>query len=493
MTETWESSPLVEEVWESNTTPGVEWRTVYSEPSTGGDPTAAIAAHNSSGTAHADLRADVDGKARAWITKHVGSFGPGFDFLASLDLAPIGALPWGDDYYYTQTPSGGALTVQAAAGETILCSAYLGGDFQLDHTLEGIWTLTEGEWVRDADQPAVGEIVAIGDGDGQQSSLGATFVKEPGGQFEFINLQFVRGIIGRSSVIEAVTSDGVDGASLSGAKLGASLIDATAGPLARTLQDADAAVRGLESSWVKVDASANAVTISPASGDTINGSTDPIVLSSQWDWVTMLSDGDGGWVVTGGSGDAPEPVGLSHPARENASSRYDTVPAVIIGAAGTYTLGAHLHYFPFVITAPLTFDRLRCNVQTGAAAGKLLQMGLWTADADFQPDEVVYKSETLPADSTGEKTSTAGSPVTIPAGAYLMIFGSDGTPTMRYYPTQQPQVAMISGTDFAAPWYGWVRGGTPTLPLSDTPGVWNAAFGGGFGHNRCFVTMRVLS
>jgi hypothetical protein len=33
VTDTWESSPLVEEVWESSTTAGVEWRTVYSEPS----------------------------------------------------------------------------------------------------------------------------------------------------------------------------------------------------------------------------------------------------------------------------------------------------------------------------------------------------------------------------------------------------------------------------------------------------------------------------
>lgn len=185
-------------------------------------------------------------------------------------------------------------------------------------------------------------------------------------------------------------------------------------------------------------------------------------------------------------------VGLIQPVQESGTTQYDLIPAVPTGSAATMALGAYTYYFPFVVQETITVDRLRCSVQTGAAAGKLLQMGIWEADGDFQPGAVVYKSSTIAADSTGEKTATPGTPLELTPGPYLIILASDGTPTMRYYPTQQPYLPLVSGTSFADSWHGWVRGGAPTLPLSDTPGVWNAAFGGGWGHNRCFVTLRVV-
>lgn len=237
-----------------------------------------------------------DAVAMRWEVDHIGAFGPGFDILVPFGI--FGPLDWGDDYYLTQSPQGQMVSVQASEGDALCCTSYLTDSFTDDVAEEGLHTLTGGVWVRDATQPAVGELV-VGDEGALYWQRGVAVVHEPGGHFEVVNQQYFKAALGQSAVIEAVSGDGTDGATLSGAVLGTSLIDASSGPVARTMFASDELARGKRFTWVKVDSTGNDVTITPDGADTINGATDPYVLSAQWDHVSMMSDGDGGWIIVG--------------------------------------------------------------------------------------------------------------------------------------------------------------------------------------------------
>lgn len=77
------------------------------------------------------------------------------------------------------------------------------------------------------------------------------------------------------------------------------LADATAAPLVAVLPSA-VGIRGRAFTVLKVDASANAVTVTPAGGETINGAA-TAALSAQWSGLTVTSDG-ANWVASAGTG-----------------------------------------------------------------------------------------------------------------------------------------------------------------------------------------------
>lgn len=72
--------------------------------------------------------------------------------------------------------------------------------------------------------------------------------------------------------------------------------DATNGALTVALSAAADAADLMPRWFVKVDSSANAVTIDPSGSETVNGSS-TYVLSNQWDAVGIVSDGSNWFVV----------------------------------------------------------------------------------------------------------------------------------------------------------------------------------------------------
>lgn len=77
-------------------------------------------------------------------------------------------------------------------------------------------------------------------------------------------------------------------------------VDATSGALSETLPAAAASTTGRQTFLVsKVDSTTNHVTIVPGSGDTING-TSSTVLGSQFNAVTLVSDGVHNWTISAG-------------------------------------------------------------------------------------------------------------------------------------------------------------------------------------------------
>ena len=74
------------------------------------------------------------------------------------------------------------------------------------------------------------------------------------------------------------------------------LCDATSAAFTVTLPTA-VGIEGREFTIVKTDSSVNAVTVDGNGSETINGATTK-ALSSQWDKVTVVSDGSN-WVIVG--------------------------------------------------------------------------------------------------------------------------------------------------------------------------------------------------
>ena len=295
MTMTW-STTVSRMVWRASSDPLITWAV---QVGAGGD--AAVAEHNASSSAHPDIRALIAARSLPWTVDVVGAFGPGFDEL--VPGGAFGALDWGDDYYFYQTPSGENLTAQATEGTTIGCASYLLGaadGYAGDVTQEGVWTLTGGAWVRDTAQPRAGEIVSQDTG-AAAWQLGNTYIKCSDGHLEHANLQYLRAIVATATVIETLSGDATLDATTSGAKTGLARCDATSAAFTATLVPA-ATNRGRSILFVKIDSTGNAVSVDADGSETINGSTSAVTLTSQWDWVRVTSDGTG-WVATrGGSG-----------------------------------------------------------------------------------------------------------------------------------------------------------------------------------------------
>lgn len=76
------------------------------------------------------------------------------------------------------------------------------------------------------------------------------------------------------------------------------LADATAGAFAITLPAASAVAKGKEYTFKKTDSSVNAVTVTAAGTDTIDGAG-TYALSTQYQTVTVVSDGASKWWITG--------------------------------------------------------------------------------------------------------------------------------------------------------------------------------------------------
>ncbi len=102
------------------------------------------------------------------------------------------------------------------------------------------------------------------------------------------------------------------------------LCDATAAAFAATLPTASSAGAGATVFFKKTDVSANTVTVTRASSDTIDGAT-TFVLSARYDWVGLVSDGISAWEKISSTG-----VPLNSPA-------FTGTPTAPTAAAGTNT------------------------------------------------------------------------------------------------------------------------------------------------------------
>lgn len=234
------------------------------------------------------------GGSSSWVVDYFGAFGPGYDILVPAGV--FGPLPWGPDYFLYQTPWGEYLTAQATNGQTIGCADYRDALGNAVPANERLWTLTGGSWVIDVDQPLPGQPIVLNDWTPYgQWALGITMILTGDGRMEELNLQHDRAAFAHTSGLVFADSDGFDG-SLGGVPVGTTLVDATIAPVTRTLDNL--ATPGREVVIVKTDVSGNRVKVAPSPGQTIRGSTNPVELFSQWDYVRLILSGTD-WVPAG--------------------------------------------------------------------------------------------------------------------------------------------------------------------------------------------------
>jgi hypothetical protein len=145
-------------------------------------------------------------------------------------------------------------------------------------------------------------------------------------------------------------------------------------------------------------------------------------------------------------------------------------------------------YFPFSVAKAILVDTLYIEV-TGAVAGSNFRIGIYAADADFQPvGAPLMDSGNISGASTGVKTYTPGSPVTLAAGNYLTVYNvSANNLTLRMYdaplrvflPTLGGSnfglIAMSVGRTYAAfptPGTPWTTAGVGTKTTHNTLMRW---------------------
>lgn len=117
------------------------------------------------------------------------------------------------------------------------------------------------------------------------------------------------------------------------------------------------------------------------------------------------------------------------------ATSYLTLPGVaFVGAITVLGNSANVVYYqPFRVgPRSLTLDSLVCEITTVGAAGKKCRMGVYKADADWQPLALVVQTAEFAADALA--VITMGSLATaLPPGRYLTAFTSDGAPNLRAY------------------------------------------------------------
>jgi len=153
-------------------------------------------------------------------------------------------------------------------------------------------------------------------------------------------------------------------ATLTPADAGLVLVDASGGARTITLPAANAMnARPMPFRVVKIDASANAVTVQRAGTDTIEGATS-IVIAGQWASAVLVSNGANAWVRTPRFATAAEvdagsladvgvtPAGLGIATRSFAANGYQRLPGGLIIQWGTAATSAAADV---AVTFPIAF------------------------------------------------------------------------------------------------------------------------------------------
>lgn len=115
---------------------------------------------------------------------------------------------------------------------------------------------------------------------------------------------------------------------------------------------------------------------------------------------------------------------------------FGTIPGAVIG--GTVSLMALssglVRYEPWVVDYECVLDELYTEITTAAAAGKLIRLGVYRANSNWQPTgAAVATTGNLAADPgvVPAIVSATGLGVTLSRGLYVAALSSDGAPTLR--------------------------------------------------------------
>jgi len=122
------------------------------------------------------------------------------------------------------------------------------------------------------------------------------------------------------------------------------------------------------------------------------------------------------------------------------------------------------------LTLPaMSIEALSINIQTAGAAGAILRFGIYTAAANGSLGTLIYDSGNIDATTTGYKTVTPTTPVSIPSGGvyWLGVVASDSA--VRFGGWEHHFMARLGGPSVAFKYTTTASGSwTPGSPLPTT-------------------------
>lgn len=223
---------------------------------------------------------------------HIGFIGPG----TALTAASMG-LTFGSQYYLYLTPNGMLKSNSASNGQTLLCAIYTDGNYSPVPANAGVYTLTAGVWVKNAVQLyGTSSIAVLNNYFGLPEDFGAgygmVYQGASNGWSVLGGVDYIRNSTSISTYVSNVSDTYPDEAvSVFGNFPGYILCDANSVEITRTLPDVSSlgtSYIGRLITYIKIDSSANAITITPNANQTINGSYSSQTLSSQYDVLKLL-------------------------------------------------------------------------------------------------------------------------------------------------------------------------------------------------------------
>ena len=91
-----------------------------------------------------------------------------------------------------------------------------------------------------------------------------------------------------------------------------------------------------------------------------------------------------------------------------------------------------LYYFPMYVRTPITVDQVTYEVTGAAGAGEKLRFGIYEADINWQPGDLVVASAELAIDAIAVVDGALAS-TTLQEGRYLMCLTLEGGATFRMW------------------------------------------------------------
>lgn len=166
-------------------------------------------------------------------------------------------------------------------------------------------------------------------------------------------------------------------------------------------------------------------------------------------------------------------------------------PTIRAGAAGRRIVNARqaptigntkalaadtLYYMPFLVDFDVEIASLGTAVTSAAAAGKILQIGIYRVKQDGDIGNLIDRTANIAADSTGVKSSVLlGGTRRFPPAMYAIAIASNGTPSVASWNAINMNGSVFLGGDNAngpQVQYNWAQetlsGGWSSLPAAPT-------------------------
>ena len=177
--------------------------------------------------------------------------------------------------------------------------------------------------------------------------------------------------------------------------------------------------------------------------------------------------------------------------RAATSTTFYNIPGNSVGAQTVFTIIVNtLYHFPMHVATQITLDQLALEVTTGVASTNI-RMGIYDANASWQPVNLVVDAGTVATATTGVKTVAVTNALS--PGRYLLVFVSDGGPALRIISLGVNGAPLLDTLGASPAQTRWNRAFTyAALPATGTD--WDTAASAdtsGAGHAMMFV--RILT